>query len=158
MIAYDICPGVSSFCGAAAALGMEYTLPDVTQSVVITRMAGRTPVPERESIRGFASHGAAMVIFLSTGMVKELSRELMEGGYKANTPAAIVYKATWPEEKVVRCTVGTLKEAAEKEHITKTALSVLNCMILGLRPCTGRESAPRAPCMWWAWDLETWDK
>ena len=124
-IAYDICPGVSSFCGAAAALGMEYTLPDVTQSVVITRMAGRTPVPERESIRGFASHGAAMVIFLSTGMVKELSRELMEGGYKADTPAAIVYKATWPEEKVVRCTVGTLKEAAEKEHITKTALIVV---------------------------------
>ena len=95
-IPYTVCPGVSSFCGAAAALGMEYTLPDITQSVVITRMAGRTPVPERESIASFASHGATMVVFLSTGMLKKLSEELMKGGYQADTPAAIVYKATWP--------------------------------------------------------------
>ena len=100
-IPYAVCPGVSSFCGAAAALGMEYTLPDITQSVVITRMAGRTPVPERESIASFASHGATMVVFLSTGMLKKLSEELMKGGYQADTPAAIVYKATWPDEKVV---------------------------------------------------------
>ena len=80
-IPYAVCPGVSSFCGAAAALGMEYTLPDITQSVVITRMAGRTPVPERESIASFASHGATMVVFLSTGMLKKLSEELMKGGY-----------------------------------------------------------------------------
>lgn len=121
----DICPGVSSFCGAAAALGMEYTLPEVTQSVVITRMAGRTPVPERESIRSFASHKAAMVIFLSTGMLGELAKELTAGGYSEDTPAAIVYKATWPQEKVVRCSVGTLKESADREHITKTALIIV---------------------------------
>lgn len=121
-IEYDICPGVSSFCGAAAALGMEYTLPGISQSVVITRMAGRTPVPERESIRRFASHGSTMVIFLSAGMTGELSAELMEGGYPGDTPAAIVYKATWPDEKVVRCTVATLKEAADREGIHKTAL------------------------------------
>ena len=121
-IEYDICPGVSSFCGAAAALGMEYTLPGISQSVVITRMAGRTPVPERESIRRFASHGSTMVIFLSAGMTGELSAELMEGGYPGDTPAAIVYKATWPDEKVVRCTVATLKEAAHREGIHKTAL------------------------------------
>lgn len=124
-ITYDICPGVSSFCGTAAALQMEYTLPGISQSVIITRMAGRTPVPERESIRQFASHQATMVIFLSTGMLKELSKELMAGGYSPDTPAAIVYKATWPEEKTVRTTVAGLAEAAEREHITKTALIVV---------------------------------
>lgn len=124
-IGYDICPGVSSFCGAAAALEMEYTLPGVSQSVVITRMAGRTPVPERESIRSFAAHGAAMVIFLSAGMTGELAEELRAGGYDADTPAAIVYKATWPEERAVRCSVGTLKETADREGIHKTALIII---------------------------------
>ena len=98
-ISYDSCPGVSSFCGAAAALNLEYTLPDISQSVIITRMAGRTPVPEKESIESFAAHQATMVIFLSTGMLEELSRRLIEGGYTADTPAAIVYKATWEDEK-----------------------------------------------------------
>ena len=112
-IAHDDCPGVSSFCGAAAALEMEYTLPDISQSVVITRMAGRTPVPERESIASFAAHQATMVVFLSTGLLEELSRELIAGGYTADTPAAIVYKATWPEEKTFVCTVGTLAETAK---------------------------------------------
>jgi len=124
-IQYDICPGVSSFCGAAAALGMEYTLPGISQSVVITRMAGRTPVPERESIGKFAAHGSTMVIFLSAGMTGELSDELMKGGYPGDTPAAIVYKATWPDEKVVRCTVATLEETADREGIHKTALIVV---------------------------------
>lgn len=98
-ISYKVCPGVSSFCGAASALNLEYTLPGVSQSVIITRMAGRTPVPERESIASFAAHHATMVIFLSTGMLKKLSEELIKGGYEADTPAAIVYKATWPDEK-----------------------------------------------------------
>ena len=124
-IQYDICPGVSSFCGAAAALGMEYTLPGISQSVVITRMAGRTPVPERESIEKFAAHGSTMVIFLSAGMTGELSEELVKGGYPGDTPAAIVYKATWPDEKVVRCTVATLEETADREGIHKTALIVV---------------------------------
>lgn len=121
-ISYEICPGVSSFCGAASAMKMEYTLPEVTQSVIITRMAGRTPVPERESIASFAAHGATMVIFLSTGMLKELSKELIRGGYSPETPAAICYKATWPEEKTVVCTVSTLDECAQREQIRKTAL------------------------------------
>ena len=124
-IGYDICPGVSSFCGAAAALGMEYTLPGISQSVVITRMAGRTPVPDRESIGKFAAHGSTMVIFLSAGMTGKLSEELMKGGYPGDTPAAIVYKATWPDEKVVRCTVAALKETADREGIHKTALIVV---------------------------------
>lgn len=124
-IAYQVCPGVSSFCGAAAALKTEYTLPGISQSVVITRMAGRTPVPEKESIRSFAAHQATMVIFLSTGLLTELQAELQAGGYAADTPAAIVYKATWPEEKVCRCTVATLAEMARQEQITKTALIVV---------------------------------
>ncbi len=121
-IEYDDSPGVSSFSGAAAALFAEYTLPNVSQSVVITRMAGRTPVPEKESIRSFAEHDCTMVIFLSTGLLEEVSKELMEGGYAPDAPAALVYKATWPEEKVVRCTVSTLAEAARENDITKTAL------------------------------------
>lgn len=121
-IAYEVCPGVSSFSAAAAALDMEYTLPGVSQSVVITRMAGRTPVPDRESIAAFAKHRATMVIFLSAGMMKELSGELIKGGYSPDTPAAIVYKASWPEEKTVICTVETLAEKARENSITKTAL------------------------------------
>ncbi len=121
-IAYDDTPGVSSFCGAAAALCAEYTLPNVSQSVVITRMAGRTPVPERESVASFAKHGATMVLFLSAGLLDDVQEQLMQGEYTEETPAAIVYKATWPEEKIVRCTVGTLAESARREGISKTAL------------------------------------
>ena len=121
-ITYDVCPGVSSFCGAAASMNLEYTLPGISQSVIITRMAGRTPVPERESIASFAAHRATMAVFLSTGMLGPLSKELIRGGYEKDTPAAIVYKATWPDEKKMLCTVGSLKETAAREHITKTAL------------------------------------
>ena len=106
-IPYDYCPGVSSFCGAASALNLEYTLPNISQSVIITRMAGKTPVPEKESIESFAAHHATMVIFLSTGLLEELSQRLIAGGYSADTPAAIVYKATWEDEKAFVCTVGT---------------------------------------------------
>ena len=121
-ISYDVTPGVSSFSGAAAALQAEYTLPDVSQSVIITRMAGRTPVPEGEALRKMASHGCTMVLFLSTGLLEGVERELMAGGYAPDTPAAIVYKATWPEERVFRCTVSTLAETARTNDVTKTAL------------------------------------
>ena len=121
-IAYDYCPGVSAFCGAASALNLEYTLPDISQSVIITRMEGRTPVPSKESIQSFAAHQATMVVFLSTGMLEELSRRLIEGGYTADTPAAIVYKATWPEEQAYVCTVETLPAVAKEHRIYKTAL------------------------------------
>ena len=121
-IPWDVTPGVSSFCGAAAAAGAEYTLPGVSQTVIITRMAGRTPVPERESIAALAAHGSTMVIFLSAGMLEGLSQELLKGAYTPDTPAALVYKATWPEEKVVRCTVSTLAQAGRAHNISKTAL------------------------------------
>ena len=121
-IEYEICPGVSSFCGVASALKAEYTLPDVSQTVIITRMAGRTSVPERESIEKLSAHHATMVIFLSAGMTAELSEKLISGGYSPETPSAIVYKATWADEKIIRCTVGTLAESARKYGINKTAL------------------------------------
>ena len=128
-IEYDYTPGVSSFCGAASALNLEYTLPDVSQTVIITRMAGRTPVPEKEEIAKLASHGATMVVFLSTGLLEQLSERLIAGGYTADTPAAIVYKATWEDEKAFVCTVGTLAETAKKNNITKTALMIIGDVV-----------------------------
>ena len=130
-IAYDVTPGVSSFSGAAAALEAEYTLPEVSQSVIITRMAGRTPVPEREKLSKMASHGCTMVLFLSTGLLEDVERELMEGGYEPDTPAAIVYKATWPEQRVYRCTVSTLARTAKENQVTKTALITVGGFLSG---------------------------
>lgn len=128
-IAYDVCPGVSSLCGAAAALHTEYTLPDVSQTVIITRTAGRTPVPERESIRALAAHRSTMVIFLSITLTEKLQSELLEGGYPAETPAAIVYRATWPDQQIYRCTVGTLHATASENGLYKTALIIVgDCM------------------------------
>ena len=124
-IAYDVCPGVSAFCGAAAALRAEYTLPDVSQTVIITRAPGRTPVPERESIRSLAAHGATMVLFLSTSLTQLLQQELLAGGYREDTPAAVIYKATWPEERIFRCTVGTLHQTVTQNGLTKTSLIVV---------------------------------
>jgi len=128
-IEYDYTPGVSSFCGAASALNLEYTLPNVSQSVVITRMAGRTPVPDKESIASFAAHRATMVVFLSTGLLEQLSEQLIAGGYSADTPAAIVYKATWPDERAYVCTVGTLAQTAKENHVTKTALMIIGDVV-----------------------------
>ena len=128
-IEYDVCPGVSSFCGAASSLKTEYTLPDVSQTVIITRSAGRTPVPEKQSIRELASHQATMVLFLSTSLTEKLQSELLSGGYPGETPVAIVYKATWPEEKIFRCTVDTLHKTVTENGLTKTSLIIVgNCM------------------------------
>ena len=124
-IPWDDTPGVSSFCGAAAALGAEYTLPGVSQTLILTRMAGRTGVPGRENLPALAAHGASMAIFLSSGRMEAVQQALLEGAYREDTPAAIVYKATWPEERVVRCTVGTLAAAGAAAGITKTALLLI---------------------------------
>jgi len=128
-ISYDSCPGVSACFGAAASLNLEYTLPGVSQSLIITRMEGRTKVPPLESIEGFAAHRSTMAIYLSTSMLDTLSERLIAGGYSADTPAAIVYKATWPEEKKLICTVGTLQETAKENEITKTALILVGEVI-----------------------------
>lgn len=134
-IPYESCPGVSACFGAAASLQIEYTLPEVSQSLIITRMAGKTAVPEKESIESFAAHQASMAIYLSTGMLEELSRRLVAGGYTEDTPAALVYKASWPEEEAYLCTVETLPQVAKEHHITKTAL-VLVGDILAKERCT----------------------
>ncbi len=128
-IEYESCPGVSACFGAAASLNLEYTLPDISQSLIITRMEGRTKVPPKESIESFAAHQASMAIYLSTGMLEELSRRLMAGGYREDTPAALVYKATWPEEEKYICTVKTLAETAREHNITKTALVLVGDVI-----------------------------
>ena len=130
-IPWDDTPGVSSFCGAAAALGAEYTLPGVSQSVIITRMAGRTPVPDAERLENLARHGASMAIFLSAGMLEEVQTALLSGAYSTDSPAAIVYKATWPEEKIVRCTVGTLAHSGGLAGIRKTAIILVGGFLSG---------------------------
>lgn len=128
-IPYESCPGVSACFGAAASLNIEYTLPGISQSLIITRMEGRTKVPEKESIESFAAHQTSMAIYLSTGMLKELSERLVSGGYDKETPAALVYKATWPEEEAYICTVGTLFDTAKEHGITKTALVIVGEVI-----------------------------
>lgn len=132
-IAYDLCPGVSSMAAAAATLGAEYTLPGVSQSVIVTRLAGRTPVPEAERLSALAAHGATMVIFLSAGMLQAVQEELLRGGYAAETPAALVYKASWDDERVVRTTVGQLADAGAAAGIDRTALVCVGDFLAGVR-------------------------
>ncbi|MCR4650041.1 MAG: precorrin-4 C(11)-methyltransferase [Lachnospiraceae bacterium] len=124
-IKYDVTPGVSACFGAASSLNLEYTLPGVSQTLIITRMEGKTSVPEKESIEKLASHNASMAIYLSTGLLGELSEKLKEGGYEGSTPAAIVYKATWPDEKAFICTIDTLEETARINDIKKTAIILI---------------------------------
>lgn len=130
-IGYEIVPGVSSMFGAAASLKAEFTVPELTQTVIITRMEGRTPVPEREKISELAKHGSTMVLFLSSSMIPSLVEELLEGAYTKNTPAAVVYKATWNDEKIVRGTLGTISSLAAAEGITKTALVLVGDFLDG---------------------------
>mgnify|MGYP000943870901 CR=1 FL=1 len=122
---YDIVPGVSSFLGTAAALRQEYTLPGISQTVIITRNEGRTPVPEREKLRSLAAHHATMCIFLSVSMIDEVAAELISGGYEHTTPVAIVQRATWPEQKILRGTLATIAEQAAAEEIDRTAMIVV---------------------------------
>lgn len=121
-ISYESCPGVSACFGAASSLNLEYTLPGISQSLIITRMEGRTKVPEMESIEHFAAHQSSMAIYLSAGMIDELCRRLLAGGYRKGTPAALVYKATWKDEEAYLCTVSTLPDMAKQHGITKTAI------------------------------------
>lgn len=128
-ISYESCPGVSACFGAAASLNIEYTLPEISQSLIITRMEGKTKVPAKESIESFATHQASMAIYLSTGMLEELSERLVAGGYRKETPAALVYKATWPDEEAYICTLETLYDTAKAHGITKTALVLVGEVI-----------------------------
>ena len=121
-IEYVNVPGVSCLQGSAASLQRELTLPNISQTIIITRPKGRTPVPEAESIRELAKHQATMVIFLGTPQVATVVEELQKGGYPKDTPAAMVYKATWPEQKIVRGTLSDIVEKAKAAGIKETAL------------------------------------
>ena len=141
-IGYESCPGVSACFGAAASLNIEYTLPEISQSLIITRMEGRTKVPPKESIESFAAHQASMAIYLSAGMIEELCRRLIAGGYRRETPAALVYKATWPEEEAYTGTVETLPVIAKEHGITKTALVLVGEVITHRKYRKSRLYAP----------------
>ncbi|WP_317315819.1 cobalt-precorrin-4 methyltransferase, partial [Peptostreptococcus russellii] len=121
-IEYESIAGVSSFLGAAASMGIEYTVPEISQSLIITRIEGRTPVPEKEKLELFASHQTSMAIFLSVQNIDKVSKRLIEGGYKSETPVAVVYKASWPDEKIVLGNLDNIAKKVKEEGIKKTAL------------------------------------
>ena len=125
-ITYDVTPGVSSFLATAAALRQEYTLPNVTQTVIITRMEGRTPMPEKEKLSMLASHGATMCIFLSVQMIDKVAAELIEGGYGKTTPVAIVVKASWPDQRIIRGTLETIADVVAEEGVIRQAMIVVS--------------------------------
>ena len=125
-ITYDVTPGVSSFLATAAALQQEYTLPNVTQTVIITRMEGRPPMPEKEKLSMLASHGATMCIFLSVQMIDKVAAELIEGGYDKTTPVAIVVKASWPDQRIIRGTLETIADVVAEEGVIRQAMIVVS--------------------------------
>lgn len=130
-IDFVVCPGVSSMSGAAAALELEYTLPGVSQSIIVTRQQGQTEMPEGEELRSLADHHATMVLFLSAGLAEQVKYQLLAGGYEPDTPAAVVYKATWPEEKIVRTTLDKLPQEMERAKIVRTALIIVGNVLDG---------------------------
>ena len=141
-IPYDVCPGVSACFGAAASLNLEYTLPGVSQSLIVTRLAGKTATPPLEQIEDFAARRASMAIYLSAGRLQELSERLIAGGYPPTTPAALVYKATWPDEKKFVCTVARLPEVGRENGVTKTAIVLVGDAISPERYEKSRLYAP----------------
>ena len=130
-IRWEVIPGVSSFLASAAALGQEYTLPGISQTVIITRMEGRTPVPDREKIRSLAEHQATMCIFLSVHMFADLVRDLMEGGYPADTPVAVVEKASWPDQRIFRGTLTTIADQLAAAGVNRTAMVIIGKVLDG---------------------------
>jgi precorrin-4/cobalt-precorrin-4 C11-methyltransferase len=141
-IPYESCPGVSACFGAASSLNIEYTLPDISQTLIITRMEGKTKVPKGESIESLASHHASMAIYLSSGMLKELGERLVAGGYAKDTSCALVYKATWEDEQAYICTIETLYETAKEHNITKTAIVLVGDVITHQKYSKSRLYAP----------------
>ncbi|MCL6745007.1 cobalt-precorrin-4 methyltransferase [Kosakonia sp. R1.Fl] len=128
-IRWQVVPGVSAFLGAAAELGVEYTVPEVSQSLIITRLEGRTPVPEREQLEAFASHQTSMAIYLSVQRIHRVAERLIEGGYPQTTPVAVIYKATWPESQTVRGTLADIADKVRDAGIRKTALILVGAFL-----------------------------
>jgi precorrin-4/cobalt-precorrin-4 C11-methyltransferase len=132
-IPYAVVPGVSAASGAAAALLAELTLPEIAQTVIITRMEGRTPVPDPEKMRLLASHRTTMMIFLSIAMIDTVVEELLKGGYAVDTPVAVVEKATWKDEKIIRGTLQDIALRVKEANIRKTALICVGAVFAGKR-------------------------
>jgi len=119
----EVVPGVSAFSAAAAAVGRELTVPEVAQSVVLTRLGGgKTPMPPGESVAQFARHGTTMAVFLSAARTRQLVEELTEGGYPPDTPVVVAYRVSWPEELIVRATIATLAETVRAHKLWKHTL------------------------------------
>jgi precorrin-4/cobalt-precorrin-4 C11-methyltransferase len=123
-IDYEVCPGVSSFLAASSALKREYMIPEVSQSLVITRVSGRTEVPEREALSYYAKSGCSLAVFLSTSLLDKVARELTDGGFDEKAPVALVYRVSWEDQRIIRCTVGDMAETALREGIKNTALVI----------------------------------
>ena len=130
-VTYRVIPGVSSVFAAAAALNCEFTLPSVSQSLVLTRVEGRTPVPSGEELRTFATHGCTIALFLSCGLLERAREELLAGGLSPQTPAALVYRASWPDQKIVRCDVASLPEAAREAGLSRQAIVLVGDALAG---------------------------
>lgn len=130
-VTYRVIPGVSSVFAAAAALNCEFTLPSVSQSLVLTRVEGRTPVPSGEELRAFAAHGCTIALFLSCGLLERAREELLAGGLSPQTPAALVYRASWPDQKIVRCDVASLPEAAREAGLSRQAIVLVGDALAG---------------------------
>lgn len=128
-VPYEVVPGVSSMCGAAAALKTELTVPAVSQSVIVTRVEGRTPMPKGERLRDLAAHGCTIVLFLSASLLDKVQAELLAAGMDPGMPVAIVVRATWEDEAVYRCTVATLASCAREHAVQKTALVVVGACL-----------------------------
>jgi len=138
-IGYEVVPGVSSASAGAALLGQELTIPEISQTVIFTRMEGRTPVPETESLSSLAKHRATMAIFLSVGMIEEVRDELLEG-YPGDTPVAVIEKASWPEQRVIRGLLKDMVNLVKDAGIKKTALIYVGQALKASETPLGKES------------------
>ncbi|MBI5740041.1 MAG: precorrin-4 C(11)-methyltransferase [Nitrospirae bacterium] len=138
-IPYEVIPGVSSASAGAALLGQELTIPEISQTVIFTRMEGRTPVPEGERLSELARHRSSMVIFLSAGMIEKVREELLQG-YPEDTPVAVIEKASWPDERAVRGVLKDLGEMVKKAGIRKTALIYIGDALKASEVSLGKES------------------
>ncbi|NMA86482.1 MAG: precorrin-4 C(11)-methyltransferase [Tissierellia bacterium] len=130
-ISYEVIPGVSSFTAACSAIKKEFTLPDVSQTVILTRIEGRTPVPEEEELTSLAKHKASMALFLSVKEIDRVVEKLIEGYGRDNVPVAVIYKATWEDEKIILGTLRDIGEKVKKEKIVKTAQILVGDFIEG---------------------------
>ncbi|MBI5847585.1 MAG: precorrin-4 C(11)-methyltransferase [Nitrospirae bacterium] len=138
-ISFEVVPGVSSALAGSAAIGQELTIPEISQTVIFTRLEGRTPVPKKEQLSGLAKHQATLVIFLSVGMITKVVSELLEG-YPKNTPVVVIEKASWPQQKIVRGTLKTIAGLVEEAGIKKTALIYVGKALFASERAMGKES------------------